>query len=68
MIIIYPAGILGHLMNDCKSYWIYLSKRQRYCVSTKEQKRTGIALIIKNSTEDFSKERKKEKKIHQNLT
>jgi len=55
-------------MNDCKSYWIYLSKRQRYCVSTKEQKRTGIALIIKNSTEDFSKERKKEKKIHQNLT
>lgn len=49
-------------MNDCKSYWICLSKRWQHCVSTKEQKHTGIELIIKNSTEDFQKERKKKKK------
>lgn len=50
-------------MNDCKSYWICLSKRQQRCVSTKEQKRTGIELIIKSSTEDFQKERKKKRKV-----
>lgn len=50
-------------MNDCKSYWICLSKRQQHCVGTKLQKHPGIELIIKITLKASGKKERKKKKI-----